>query len=151
MAPVVVDPSSTLRYVADLDGRYLWLAASGAATHAAAGWDSLFGLEASYLRVREHAPLGVLGAGLGGARISRGGWRIGLDLAAGTRVADRVTLGLAVGPILEIPADRHALVGASAVAWGFVGITPYVRVGVLSDGTTFVDIGAQLGLPIARF
>jgi len=148
----VSPPTSTLPFSADLDGGYVWLGVTGAATHDHGAWDSVFGVEAAMVRVREHARLGVIGAGLTGARIARDArWRLTLDAIAGTRLGSRLTLGLAVGPTLDLAELAHPVLGGTAMAWAFVGITPYVRVGVLADGTTYVDLGAQLSLPIARF
>lgn len=151
MVPVS-PPTTALRSTADLDGGYVWLGATGAATRDDGGWDSVFGLEAAVLRVREHARLGVVGLGLAGARIATAErWRVSLDAIAGTRVVHRAMVGLSIGPTVDLAEVAHPVYGASAMAWVFVGITPYVRVGVRDDGSTYVDLGAQLTLPIARF
>jgi hypothetical protein len=141
-----------LPFSADLDGGYVWLGLTGAATHDRGAWDSVFGLEAAVVRVRERARFGVLGIGLAGGRLARDErWRVSLDGVVGTRLGGRATAGLALGPTVDLARFRHPELGASAMAWLFVGITPYIRVGVLVDGTTYIDLGAQLGLPIARF
>ena len=144
-------PRSELPYTADLDGGYVWLGITGAATKDEAGWDSVFGLEAAVVRVRERSRLGVLGLGLGGARLAETErWRLALDGLIGTRIG-RAMVGLSVGPILDLDRRAHPELGATVMAWAFVGITPYARVGLLGDGTRFVDVGVQLSLPIARF
>lgn len=151
MVPVS-PPTTALRYTADLDGGYVWLGATGAATHDDGAWDSIFGMETAVIRVREQATVGVAGIGLAGARIaSAQRWRVSLDAIAGTRVAHRAMVGISLGPTVDLAELAHPVYGASAMAWAFVGITPYVRVGVRSDGSTYVDLGAQLTLPIARF
>ena len=129
----------------------MWLGITGAATRDEAGWDSVFGLEAAVLRVRERSRLAVLGVGLGGARLAETErWRLALDALVGTRIG-RAVVGLAVGPTLDLDRRAHPELGATVMAWAFVGVTPYARVGVLGDGTRFVDLGVQLSLPIARF
>jgi hypothetical protein len=148
----VSPPTSTLPYSADLDGGYLWLGVTGAATHDDGTWDSVFGLEAATVRVRERAFLSVLGVGLAGARVAADErWRVSLDLIAGTRVARNTVVGLSLGPTADFAELAHPSYGATAMAWVFVGITPYVRIGVRNDGSAYVDLGAQLSLPIARF
>jgi hypothetical protein len=146
----VSPPTSRLPYVGDLDGRYLWLGITGAATHDDGAWDTVFGAEASIVRVREDAGLALVGGGLAGARVAKGGWRLSLDAAVGTRVLGRF-VGATLGPTLDLEELAHPVAGASATAWMFLGITPYVRIGVLADGTRYIDLGAQVGLPIARF
>jgi hypothetical protein len=130
----------------------VWLGVTGAATHDDGTWDSVFGLEAATVRVRERALLSVVGVGLAGARVAGDErWRLSLDGLVGTRVGRRAVVGLSLGPTVDFAELAHPRYGASARAWVFVGLTPYVRIGVLSDGSAYVDLGAQLSLPIARF
>jgi hypothetical protein len=76
---------------------------------------------------------------------------VSLDLVAGTRISRSAVAGLSLGPTADFAELAHPEYGASLMAWVFVGLTPYVRIGVLSDGSAYVDLGAQLSLPIARF
>src|SRR5690349_1910630 len=93
----VSPPTTALRYTADLDGGYVWLGATGAATHDDGAWDSIFGMETAVIRVREQATVGVAGIGLAGARIaSAQRWRVSLDAIAGTRVAHRAMVGISL-------------------------------------------------------
>jgi hypothetical protein len=148
----VSPPTSRLPFTANLDGHYIWLGVSGAATRDDGTWDSVFGMELTVLRVRESAVLGVVGVGLAGSRIATDErWRVTLEAVVGTRLAGRTTAGLAIGPTVDLAELAHPEYGISARAWVFVGITPYVRVGVMADGSKYVDLGAQLSLPIARF
>ena len=143
---------ASLPFTGDLDGGYVWLGVTGAATHDEDGWDSLFGVQTAVLRVRERARLTVVGVGLAGARIATTDrWRVSLDGVIGTAIGSRIKAGLALGPMLDLAELQHARVGAGGMAWLFVGLTPYVRFGVLVDGTTYVDVGAQLDLPVARW
>src|SRR5436853_1479684 len=99
----VSPPTTALRSSADLDGGYVWLGATGAATRDDGTWDSVFGLETAVLRVHEHARLGVVGLGLAGARIaSAERWRVSVDAIAGTRVAHRAMGGLSIGPTVDL-------------------------------------------------
>jgi hypothetical protein len=140
-----------LRHTSDLDGGYLWLGITGAATRADGSWDSTFGGDAAVLRVRERSALAITGVGLTGTRMAtEERWRLSLDGVAGTRIAG-VLAGVAIGPSLDLARVDHARAGATATAWVFAGITPFVRVGVLVDGTAYIDIGARLGFPVTRF
>jgi hypothetical protein len=141
---------SSLPYVGDLDGAYVWLGINGAATHDDE-WDSVFGVQTSVFRVRERSWLALLGGGIAGSRVATEGWRVSLDALAGTRIASRATVGIGIGPVVDLHDQRHARVGATATVWAFVGVTPYVRAGVLEDGSTYVDVGMQIGLPVFRF
>lgn len=134
----------------DLDGFYLWLGPSGAASHIDATWDSTIGADLAFVRVREHAPLGVIGAALGGSRwTERGGGRIWLDALAGTRVLGRM-VGVSAGPILELSDLAHPRVGVSGGLWLFAGITPFVRAGTVHELGTFGEIGIHVALPVYR-
>jgi hypothetical protein len=143
-------PRASLPYVGDLDGSYVWLGINGAATHDGE-WDSVFGVQTSVFRVREGSWLALIGGGLAGSRVATEGWRVSLDALAGTRIASRATVGIGLGPMVDLHDQRHARLGASATVWAFVGVTPYVRAGVLEDGSTYVDVGMQIGLPVFRF
>jgi hypothetical protein len=140
-----------LRKSSDLDGGYLWLGITGAATREDGAWDSTFGGDVAVLRVRERSVLDVVGVGFTGTRMAtEARWRLSLDGVAGTRIGG-VLAGVAVGPSLELARLDHPRAGVTATAWVFAGITPFVRMGVLLDGTGFVDVGARLSFPVTRF
>jgi hypothetical protein len=133
----------------DLDGLYIWLGPTGAASRIDADWDSTFGADATVVRVRERAALGVIGATLGASRwTARGGGRIWLDGLLGTRVGRMV--GVSAGPLLELSELSHPRLGGSLGLWAFVGVTPFVRVGTVSDLGNFVEIGVHIALPVIR-
>lgn len=133
----------------DLDGLYVWLGPTGAASRIDADWDSTFGADATVVRVRERAALGVIGATLGASRwTARGGGRIWLDGLLGTRVGRMV--GVSAGPLLELSELSHPRLGGSLGLWAFVGVTPFVRVGTVSDLGNFVEIGVHIALPVIR-
>jgi len=135
----------------NLDGLYLWLGPLGAASWVQSQWDSTWGVDATVVRIREHELLGAIGASLGGARWTvRGGGRAWLDFVIGTPVAHGWMAGLTAGPIVELSEVAHPLVGGSIGAWMFVGVTPYVRVGVVQDLGTFTEIGLHVTLPVLR-
>ncbi|MBA3540440.1 MAG: hypothetical protein H0T79_12590 [Deltaproteobacteria bacterium] len=151
-------PASTSRTLApasfppswDLDGFHIWLGPIAAASHAAATWDSTFGADLTILRVRERATVGVLGGSLGASRwTERGGGRIWLDAVVGTRIAGWMA-GATAGPILELSDFEHPRVGGSVGLWAFVGITPFVRAGVVGELGGFVELGVHLALPVWR-
>ena len=147
--PVVVPPA-TFRPSSDLDGTYLWLGPVGAASFIDARWDSTFGGEAAVVVVHEHAPLGLLGGNLGASRWTvRGGGRIWLDGLAGTHLLGRM-MGASLGPILELSEIAHPRLGASVGVWGFAGITPFVRIGTVSQLGMFAELGIHIALPALR-
>jgi hypothetical protein len=133
----------------DLDGVYLWLGPTGAASRVDGAWDSTFGGHAAVVRVREGSPLGVIGGVVGAALwTERGGGRLWLDAIAGTRLWKMV--GVSVGPILELSEQTHPRLGGSVGIWGFVGVTPFARVGVVEDLGGFAEIGVHIALPVLR-
>lgn len=133
----------------DLDGVYLWIGPTGAASRIDGRWDSTVGGHAAIVRVRERAPLGVIG-GVVGATLwtERGGGRIWVDAIAGTRLWKMV--GVSAGPILELSDQTHPRLGGSVGIWGFVGITPFARLGVVEDLGGFAEIGVHIALPVLR-
>lgn len=147
--PVVVPPA-TFRPSWDLDGTYLWLGPIGAASFVDASWDSTFGGEAAIVVVREHAPLGLYGANLGASRwTERDGGRLWIDGLVGTRLLGRM-MGASLGPILELSELAHPRLGGSIGVWGFAGITPFARVGAVSNLGMFAELGVHIALPVLR-
>jgi hypothetical protein len=135
----------------DLDGLYIWLGPSGAASRIDADWDSTIGGDLSILRVRERDLVGTVGGSLGAARWTvRGGGRIWLDAIVGTRMLGRMT-GISAGPILELSELAHPRYGGSVGVWTFVGVTPYARIGTVTDLGGFVEVGIHIALPIVRW
>ncbi|MBS1121332.1 MAG: hypothetical protein H6Q90_3560 [Deltaproteobacteria bacterium] len=134
----------------DLDGSYLWLGPSGAASHVDATWDSTIGADAAIVRVREHDRLALVGATFGGSRwTERGGGRLWLDALAGTHLGSRM-LGLSAGPLVELSDLAHPRLGGSLGLWAFLGMTPFVRVGMVQELGVFGEIGIHLALPVFR-
>ncbi|MFT3691524.1 MAG: hypothetical protein QM831_00165 [Kofleriaceae bacterium] len=144
MSQVVLPDSS------NLDGNYLWLGPSGAATYIDGEWDTVFGIDASILRVREHEPLAVIGGTIGATHYaSRSGGRLYAELVAGTEL-DGHAVGVTAGPLLDLSDTEHPKVGGSVGLWGFVGIAPYVRAGAVQTLGSFVEIGIHIALPVIR-
>ena len=134
----------------DLDGLYLWLGPTGAASHIDATWDSTFGAHAAVLRIRERESIGAIG-GAAGATLwtEREGGRVWLDLVVGTRLAGKM-VGVTAGPIVELADLAHPRIGASVGVWGFLGITPFARVGTVHELGAFAEIGIHIALPVLR-
>jgi hypothetical protein len=127
----------------------LWLGPTGAASRIDAQWDSTIGADATLIRVRERDALGAIGATLGASRWTvRGGGRIWLDGLVGTRMWRMV--GISAGPMLELSELAHPRLGGSVGLWAFVGVTPYVRTGMVSELGTFVEFGVHIALPVLR-
>jgi len=134
----------------DLDGFYLWLGPVGAASHVDGDWDSIFGADLSFVQVRERAALSAIGASVGASMwTARDGGRLWLDVVAGTRLGGRI-VGVTVGPLLELADMAHPRVGGSVGIWGFAGITPFARAGVIDELGAFGEIGVHIALPVWR-
>jgi hypothetical protein len=148
--PPVVGPSG-FPPASDLDGFYVWLGPMGNATTTNGEWDSAFGVDLAVLRIREHAPLSAVGGTFGFSKFTQNdGGRVWLDAVVGTRVAGRMMAGLTAGPVLEVSDSEHPRAGASVGVWAFVGVTPFVRVGVVSESGAFVELGIHVALPVFR-
>ena len=133
----------------DLDGLYLWLGPTGAASRIDAEWDSTIGADATVIRIRERETLGAIGVTLGASRWTvRDGGRIWLDGLAGTRLWRMV--GVSAGPIVELAELAHPRFGGSVGVWAFFGVAPYVRTGMVSDLGGFVEVGVHIALPVLR-
>jgi hypothetical protein len=147
--PVVV-PQATFRPSWNLDGLYLWLGPIGAASYVDAKWDSTFGAEAAVVVVREAEPLGLAGVNLGASRwTERGGGRVWVDGLVGTHMLGHM-MGASLGPIVELSELAHPRLGASIGVWGFAGITPFARVGTVSNLGMFAELGLHIALPVLR-
>ncbi len=134
----------------DLDGIYLWLGPTGAASRIEAAWDSTIGGHAAVLRIRERDPLGVIGGAFGAQMwTERDGGRLWLDAMVGTRVAGRM-IGASLGPILELGDLAHPRIGGSVGIWTFIGVTPFARIGAVQELGAFGEIGLHIALPVLR-
>jgi hypothetical protein len=143
-------PPVRLQPTWDLDGTYLWLGPLGAASRIDARWDSTFGADAAVVVVREHAPLALIGGDLGASRwTARGGGRVWVDGLLGTYLLGRLT-GISLGPILELSDVTHPRLGGSVGVWGFAGITPFARVGSVTNLGMFAELGIHIALPVLR-
>jgi hypothetical protein len=145
----VPTPDKALPPLWNLDGFYIWLGPTGAASRVQSQWDSTFGADLTMIRVREREGLGVIGATLGATRWTvRGGGRLSLDVLAGTRLGRMV--GVSLGPIVELSDVAHPRLGGSVGIWGFVGVTPFLRVGAVQELGAFTEIGVHIALPVFR-
>jgi len=145
--PAAVEDAAALS--SNLDGFYIWLGPTGAASRLDSEWDSTIGADLALVRVREGETLGALGLSFGGSRwTERGGGRVWLDALVGTRVGRMV--GVSVGPILELSDLAHPRWGGSVGLWAFLGVTPFVRVGTIDELGGFIEIGLHIALPILR-
>jgi len=143
-------PAAAFRPSWDLDGIYLWLGPTGAASRIESEWDSTVGGHAAILRVRERDSLGVIGGAFGATLWSeRGGGRMWLDAMLGTRLLGRM-VGASIGPIVELDDLAHPRLGGSIGVWTFIGVTPFARVGIVDELGAFGEIGLHIALPVLR-
>jgi hypothetical protein len=140
----------------DLDGLYLWVGPSGAASwgkgpeQMTGQWDSTIGADATVIAVRERESLAAFGGSFGASKwTERGGGRLWLDGLVGTRLGGTM-VGASLGPILELSDIAHPHAGASVGIWAFFGVTPFARVGVVDGLGTFAEVGLHLALPVLR-
>lgn len=148
-SPPRVGPGN-LRPSWNLDGLYVWLGPTGAASHVDADWDSTFGGDLAIVRVRERALVSAIGIDAGASMwTARGGGRIWADAVIGTRIGKRI-YGLTAGPLVEFADTQHPRYGASVGTWAFFGITPFVRIGAVQELGAFVDVGVHIALPVFR-
>ncbi|CAN5739297.1 hypothetical protein BH11MYX2_BH11MYX2_35880 [soil metagenome] len=133
----------------NLDGSYVWLGPTGAAQHIDGQWDTTFGAVLGIVRVREREQLSVLGTSIGAVLWSgRDGGRIWVDALVGTRIGRVV--GASLGPLVELGDLHHPRVGGSVGVWAFLGVTPYVRVGLIQDTGAFAEFGIHIAFPVFR-
>jgi len=136
----------------DLDGDKLFLGPVGGAVHIEGTWDSAVGGELTWLRIRERRLVSAAGVGFGYARYAaRDGGRLWLEGVVGTRRLGGFLVGATAGPAMELGDVQHARVGATASAWVFVGVIPYVRAGVFDEAGGYLELGLALELPVWRF
>ena len=148
--PIASAEPSVLRPSWDLDGFYVWLGPTGAASHIDAQWDSTFGADAAFVRVRERDSVGVVGATLGASKwTERGGGRVWVDALVGTQVFGHM-IGASAGPIVEFAELARPSYGGSIGLWAFLGVTPYARVGEVTGLGAFAEIGVHIALPVLR-
>lgn len=149
-------PPPVLRPSWDLDGLYLWLGPVAAVGRQAvvdregSVWDSTFGGDLSLIRVREHELLGAIGATFGATKwTTHDGGRLWLDGLVGTEVLGHM-IGASVGPLIELDQLATPKLGGSVGIWGYAGIAPYARVGLIDSLGTFVEVGIHIALPVFR-
>jgi len=81
---------------------------------------------------------------------------IALDARTGklvwdTKIADfKRRESVSAGPLVELSDLAHPRIGGSIGLWGFVGVTPFARVGLVNDLGGFAEIGVHIALPVLR-
>src|SRR5512139_34736 len=127
----------------DLDGFYIYLGPIGAASAVDRDWDSTFGGDLAFVRVREREPIAAVGLDVGASLwTERGGGRVWTDAIVGTRLGSRI-YGFSAGPLVELAELAHPRIGGSVGVWAFFGITPFARVGAVDELGMFVDVGVH--------
>lgn len=137
---------------ANLDGIYLALGPIGSAVHTESAWDAAVGGELTLARVTERRPIAALALSVGGHRYSeRDTGRLWLEGMAATRWLLDTPIGVAGGPTLEVDRVIPARLGAQATLWAYVGVIPYMRVGVVDKSGMFFEMGLRIPLPVFRW
>lgn len=152
------DGASTELLSDNLDGFYIALAPVAFAVRAENDWDGGFGGEVLLVRIRERSMLTAAGLGIGASRyarepdrgLGRGTGRLWADLQIASRLPTGTPAGLSVGVATEVDPVIPARWGAQATLWAFVGVIPFVRVGVVQKNGTYIDFGIKVALPVMR-
>jgi len=138
--------------VEPLPERFAALAAVASAVRVEGAWDGGFGAEIGVGRLRRAGPVAgwAVSAGILGFSRRSGGraWAEGSLALAGPF---GVRLGLGAGPAVELDDIRLPRWGGQVTAWVFAAVVPYVRVGHLQEGGTFVDAGVRIPFPVVRW
>ncbi|MBP6630858.1 MAG: hypothetical protein KBG28_22990 [Kofleriaceae bacterium] len=143
---------ATLRPSGHPDADLLWLGATGAVWHDAAGADSAFGGHLAWTRLRQHGRVPVVGLGAAVVRPARASTaRLTLEGLAGRRLRPWLALGLSLGPALELRQNAPARAGVTGSLWLFAGVSPFVRATTTTDGATVLEAGLEIAVPVARF
>lgn len=147
-APALADGAESPSAEGTLDGTYVALGPVGAGLYIDGDWDAAFGGEVSLARVQERRALAGYGLTLGAAAYTeRSGGRLWADLQAGTRRLGP-TLGVGLGPVVEIDDLRPPRWGLQGSIWLYAGAIPYLRAGHLERTGTFVEFGLRIPLPV---
>lgn len=139
----------------NIDGRYITIGPHGSATRLEDTWDTSFGGEVGFARIKECNRLGALGFTIG---VSGYGERDGGRVFATTFVGTRrwspwawPALGVSAGIVFETDPVADAEPGYFGEVWAYLAVTPYARIGWVRGTGTFVDIGLRIPLPAFRF
>lgn len=136
---------------ASLDGLYFTLGPVAAAVRLDRDWTSAAGLEASLVRVRERQLPAAYGLSLGAFRYTdRDGGRVWLEAESALKRPLPVAVGLGLGAMVDLDEIRPPRWGVQSTLWIFVGIVPYVRVGVAQENGGFVEAGFMIKVPAGR-
>jgi hypothetical protein len=146
-------PPRTLPYTGNLDADYVILGPVGAAIQIEGAWDSAFGGEIGWLRLRERRGLALVGGAIGAVRYAeRDGGRIWGEALVGTRrLPGGLLVGISAGPAVELGTVQHPRAGATGAAWIFAGVVPYLRGGVIDEAGAWIELGLALELPVWRY
>ena len=141
-----------------LPDRFVGVAAVASAARVEGAWDSAFGAELGVGRLDDaggadevrRLPLWAVSAGVLGFG-ERSGGRAWAEVTVGTRWPFGIPIGLGVGPAVELDDLRQPRWGGQATLFAMAGVIPYVRLGVLQEGGTFVDAGIRIAFPVVRW
>lgn len=152
--PSRADPAPTAAIVhrqGDLDGLYLHVGPALGVAHTADGVDTFAGGAVSLTRLREGDLLGAIGGRIVAARwTERDAGRIDAELVLGTRRLGLLA-GISGGPIAALDDLQHPRIGGAVRIWCYLGVVPYVRMGVIAASGRFIEAGLELPLPVWRW
>ena len=133
-----------------LDGVYVSLGPVASAVLVEEVWDGSFGGEAQLTRVRENELVSAVGLALGGHRYAeRTGGRLWADIVV-AHTTRLLTIGLSVGPTVELDDIRLPRWGGQATIWGFAAVLPYIRVAMVQGSGVVIDVGIKVAIPAIK-
>ena len=132
----------------DPPSHFVALGALGGAVRTEGAWDTSFGGEIAVGELRQRGALAAWAFAIGFSTYSeRDGGRVSGEVAAGTRWLGGILVGASAGPVVALDQFRRPRWGGEGSLWLYAGLVPYVRIGAISDGGGFVDIGVRIPLP----
>ncbi|MCP4449795.1 MAG: hypothetical protein GY811_31355 [Myxococcales bacterium] len=124
--------------------------------HLEGAWDSLVGGEVHLARLSRTSPLAAIGTTLGIASFAKtDGARLQLESYVGLRLSSDITLGIAIGPLVDFYPAHRPRVGAGGSIWLHAGVAPYVALtrswGLGASDHLDISMGMRIPFSVASF
>ncbi len=126
-----------------------------AAIHRADGWDSQVGGELHLVRLAPHR-LHALGGTVGALTFAATkAIRLHSDAYLGLRLNSDRSIGVAVGPVVDLHPNRRAQAGVRGTLWAHAGVAPYLSItrlwGLGASDSAEISLGLRIPFSIANF